>query len=452
MLVGVSGGLDSMVLAHALRELARMKGWRLTLAHFNHQLRGRSSDADQRLVERAAKAWKLPLMTGSGDVRGAAEKLGVSLEVAARTLRHRFFAQTARRRGISTLALAHHADDQVELFFLRLFRGNGGEALLGMKRSNPSPVDRRLTIVRPLLDVPKAALREYAAEHRVPFREDATNASLEIPRNRVRNELLPLLRKHYRAGVDQAVLRVMRIAQAENDLVRRMAEDWLRSKKKRRFSTLPVAVQRFVIQQQFLERGWPVDFDKVEFLRTRPQTPVAIEVRWAESASVQGPNERTPARPRRVRLDRNGLVHQVEDSAPRKRQPASHQLSIVRAAGVARFGRLTVRWQVLEGNDLRRKVKFGPGVEFLDAERLGNSLVLRLWQPGDRFQPLGMGKECKVQDFLTNAKVPRSERHSLVFGATRKGEVFWIEGLRISERFKLTRTTRRCLRWEWERR
>ena len=129
--------------------------------------------------------------------------------MAARHLRHRFLARTARLKKLTHIALAHHADDQVELFFVRLFRGSGGEGLSGMSYVNPSPMDPKCQLVRPLLDFNKSQLADYAKRHHISYREDATNSSSAILRNRVRHELLPLLRKSYQAGIDQTVLRAM---------------------------------------------------------------------------------------------------------------------------------------------------------------------------------------------------------------------------------------------------
>src|SRR5208337_2330462 len=151
-----SGGVDSMVLLHALHRLAKQHGWQLTVAHFNHRLRGRASDADENLVRRTAAAMKLAVVAGRADVKAFARKSKLSIEMAARKLRHEFLAREARKRKIRIVALAHHADDQVELFFLRLLRGTGGEGLAGMKWRSPLSADPRLTLVRPLLDVTKA--------------------------------------------------------------------------------------------------------------------------------------------------------------------------------------------------------------------------------------------------------------------------------------------------------
>ena len=173
ILVAVSGGVDSMVLLHALNVLVLETGWKLTVAHFNHHLRGRSSDADERLVRRVARDLKLKIIVGHGDVRKFAKTHGLSIEMAARQLRHEFLALAARRVKARKLALAHHADDQVELFFLRLLRGAGSDGLSGMSPVSPSPADPKLKIIRPLLEISKHALVEFARGRRILFREDA---------------------------------------------------------------------------------------------------------------------------------------------------------------------------------------------------------------------------------------------------------------------------------------
>src|SRR5271166_5428149 len=119
MLVAVSGGLDSMTLLHALKTLSAKYPWKIVVAHFNHRLRGRASGEDERLVRETASAMKLRVVAESADVKAFAAKSRLSLEMAARKLRHEFLARTARKQNIKTIALAHHADDQVELFFLR---------------------------------------------------------------------------------------------------------------------------------------------------------------------------------------------------------------------------------------------------------------------------------------------------------------------------------------------
>ncbi len=304
-LVAVSGGLDSMTLLHALHALSSRHRWKPTVAHFNHRLRGRSSDADEKLVRQVAARLKLPVVVGRAEVRSFAKKSKLSLEMAARKLRHEFLARAAREQKIRVVALAHHADDQVELFFLRLLRGAGGEGLAGMKWRSPSPVDPKITLVRPLLDTTKEELERFARENKIRFRDDATNFSTDLLRNRIRHELLPLLRKKYQPGLNRTVLRLMEIVSAEADVAGKIARQWLKiswrsrgdeaqiksGKRKRKaesekletphvvsnsFASLPVAVQRRVLQMQLLGAGVPMDFDLVEQLRKADQARISV--------------------------------------------------------------------------------------------------------------------------------------------------------------------------------
>ena len=498
ILVAVSGGLDSMVLLRVLHELAPGHGWQLRVAHLNHQLRGRSSDADARLVRRVAAALGLPCVVGRSEVRESAQAGGLSLEMAARKVRHNFLARLAARMASPTVALAHHADDQLELFFLRLLRGCGGEGLAGMKWRSPSPANPEVGLVRPLLDQPKAALRQWAASNKVLFREDASNACLDIQRNRIRHHLLPLLRRQYQPALHRTILRLMDIIGEEAAFAAQEAREWVAHWSGGRraqggggraatpFLELPVAVQRRCIELQLAAQGLDPDYELVEQLRKRPGR--AVSVRQSRLAGIEagqtirvgrsvpphrGPlpegeaqgegesgrdNRKTaevpcsgPQSPRRVlsvSRDAEGLLR-LSQAEPAVFRPATLRQDLSERAGEALFDGLRLGWLITRGGSKPR-----PGRaqrEFFDAERVGTPVVLRHWQPGDRFQPIGMPVPVKLQDLFTNQKVSRRQRHELIVAATARGDLFWVEGLRISERFKLRQTTKRRLQWTWER-
>ena len=483
ILVAVSGGLDSMVLLRVLYELAAGHGWQLRVAHLNHRLRGRSSDADARLVRRVAAALGLPCVIGRSEVREFARAGGLSLEMAARKARHEFLARQAARLAWPTVALAHHADDQLELFFLRLLRGCGGEGLAGMKWRSPSPANPKVALVRPLLDQPKAALRRWAAARKVPFREDASNAQLDIQRNRIRHELLPLLRRHYQPALHHTILRLMDIIGQEAAFAGQEARQWmaqwssasggrsaatseglrlgLRLGAGRRsaatpFVELPVAVQRRCIELQLLARGLEPDYELVEHLRTRPDCAVSVGRAPMAQGQTEGPGQRTepegsPLRARRVMSvsrDAQGLVR-LSGAEPARFRMGTLEQSLCEKAGEVLFEGLRLRWRITRGG---RKPRLGQaGREFFDADRVGTPVVLRHWQPGDRFQPIGLPGPVKLQDLFANRKILRRQRHESIVAATAQGKLFWVEGLRISERFKLRQRTKRRLQWSWER-
>ena len=450
IVVAVSGGVDSMVLLDILHELNRKHGWKLIIVHLNHELRGRSSDADERLVRRAAKRLKLKAVVSRERVREFSKENKISLEMAARKLRHDFLAKTARRVGARRIALAHHANDQVELFFLRLLRGSGGEGLSGMKWVSRSPSDPKLKLIRPLLDVSKEDLRAYAEKKRIAFREDRTNASLDIQRNRIRRELLPLLRKKYQPAVMKTVLRVMETLGAEAELASDIAAAWLNERKrpetKRRaeaggsFEDLPVAVQRRCLQLQLREKGVEAEFDLIERLRKRANITISMRG-GAREMKIN------TAVPLLVTRDSAGLIH-VGAAGQIKFDDVSQELELGRS-GQAAFGSHRLFWQIKNGK-LQVIPRRSLAQEVFDADRIGSRITLRHWRPGDRFQPIGMQSSVKLQDIFTNERVPRARRHQLIVAVARNGEIFWVEGLRISERFKLTKGTIRRLHWRWQ--
>jgi len=445
VLVAVSGGLDSMALLHLLRELSSRHRWKLTVAHFNHQLRGRSSDADEKLVRQTAAAMRQPFVAGRANVRGFAQNSKLSVEMAARKLRHDFFARTAAERKIRIVALAHHADDQVELFFLRVLRGAGGEGLAGMKWRSPSPVDSKITLVRPLLDAAKAELRGFVRESRIRFRDDATNTSLDMPRNRVRNELLPLLLRHYQPALAKTVLRLMEIVGAEADLAGEIARQWLkktvgdgppgRPRTPRRgvptFKDLPDAVQRRVLHLQLSEAGVPADFELIESLRQSADVPVNLGPQLSVLREATGAVSLRLARPSDFNANESS-VH------------------LAGRAGEVEFDGVRLGWRLETGANFARPHGRN-ACESFDADRVGGRITLRHWRPGDRFQPIGLKSPVKLQDLFTNRKIPRARRRELMVAAAENHEIFWVEGLRISENFKLTPQTRRRLVWRWRR-
>lgn len=426
--MAVSGGLDSMILLHLLYRLSEKYHWRIAVAHYNHQLRGRSSDADQRLVEKNARILGLNCKVGSADVLIFAKKNHLSVEMAARQLRHEFFANVAKRCKIKTIALAHHADDQVELFFIRVLRGTGTEGLGGMYWKNLSPADTSLHLVRPLLDQTKKTLRDYAEAERVSFREDASNLSGAMLRNRIRHEVIPLL-KTIQPSLEKTVLRMMEIAGWDSNFVLGAALEWLSCRKRTPFDVLHIAVQRVCLRLQLRSQGLPSDFELIEELRLAANHVVTV----------------SPTR--RVYRDASGQICLMDEknTAFKTRQK---KIDLSKENKI-QFGSLEIHWafQLRKGDVIQR----GQNREFFDAEKIGQKICLRHWKAGDRFQPVGMKSPVKLQDFFVNLKIPAGNRRNLVLAETEQGQIFWVEGLRIGECFKLDKQTVRRLKWSWRR-
>ena len=246
------------------------------------------------------------------------------------------------------------------------------------------------------------------------------------------------------------------------------ASDWLqRGRMARRqppaFEKLNVAVQRRCIQLQLFGLGINTDYELVERLRLIPGQPMAVAAQVKAGTSYAQPEEiaptgrRTPAPLRRggtsellfVSRDPAGLVRR--QPVPRTDfQIGSLHIDLGSRKREAVLDGVRIRWRT-DSNRARRRPKDKVGCEYFDAEKVGSQILLRHWRPGDRFQPIGMSNPVKLQDFFTNEKVARARRHELVVAATANGKVFWVEGHRISEQFKLTKTTKRRLQWRWQR-
>jgi len=452
ILVAVSGGVDSIVLLHALNSLAFEMGWNLTVAHLNHLLRGRSSSGDARFVEAFTRRLGLRFRGTVAEVQSIARQNRISLEMAGRQARHAFFAEAALKSKSTSIALAHHADDQVELFFLKLLRG-GGEGLGGMDWIRALPGHPHLRLCRPLLNLPKAVLKEYAARMNLTFREDASNVSLDFQRNRIRHQLLPLLKNDYQAGLESVVARTMDILSAEADCVGDIARQWIKTRRPS-FSSLPVAVQRRALQSQFYAVGIIPDFAQVESLRCFPHRPVNLRKEQRNGPTEgSGPQQLLKSHEASVARDGQGRIY-FPKTAVEDLVGLDFELPIeLGLKGKRIIGGASLSWRI--ENRRGSKAISIPKVQILfecfDAEKLGERIILRHWRPGDRFQPIGMAKSVKLQDLFTNARIPRNRRHQLLLATTERGDIFWVEGIRISEQYKLTPETRKRLLWQFTR-
>lgn len=435
VLVAVSGGVDSMVLLDVLRQLAELDGFTIAVAHFNHQLRGRASDLDEKLVQKYCAKHELRFEAGRGDVKVLAKEKKISIEMAARELRQPFLEEAVLRLKCNRLALAHHADDQTELFFIRLLRGSGGDGLGGMGWSGMLRANFEFRRIRPLLNLRKQVLLAYAKRQRVKFREDASNGDTDILRNRIRGKLLPYLGKTFGTEMVAPILRTMEVVGGEADYAGQEACGWLDkllgNRKRVAFEKLHPAVQRQAVIWQLRLSGIKESFDLVETLRNELDAWIQVDAGTF------------------LRCQTSGKVEKREKSDASFRQ-AELECDLSEPAGEVLFASLTITWECSLGVEKFVKPKPVDNTEVFDAEKVGCNIRLRHWQPGDRFQPLGMPKLVKLQDWFVNRKVPMERRRQLVVAETADGRIFWVEGERIGEQFKLDKASRQRLKWQWQ--
>jgi tRNA(Ile)-lysidine synthase len=443
VLVGLSGGADSVALLLLMCELERDGALTVAgAAHLNHQLRGGEADEDEAFCARLALTLDVPFLAERMDVAALARAQKRSVEDAARVARLAFFERAAAALGADVIAVAHTKEDQAETFLLRLLRGSGTRGLAAIhprvRLPTEAPAARRW-VIRPLLDVARADLRAYLAGRGQAFREDSSNADVAIPRNRIRHELIPSLESRFSPRVTEVLAREAALARQDEEFLQAEA-----IKLAARIVLTDVAVRIDAtglscapralssrVAQAALERmagSKSITCDHVERL-------LALADGAAEGCAVSLPGQYAVRaggsivlRPGRGRTPGNSFAFSL--SIPGEVELGSQGLAVGAqlAAGGAPIG------------ENRRQSKWAArGSEVGVATRaLELPLVVRNRRPGDRFRPLGAPGGRKLQDFLVDRKVPRDERDALPLVVDGRDRIVWVVGQSVAEDFRVT--------------
>jgi tRNA(Ile)-lysidine synthase len=447
--IALSGGSDSIALAHIIRALDAAGELRAVgFAHFNHQLRP-AADDDERFCVRLAETFGWPIVVEREDVAARARQERRSLENAGRTARHAFFERARLRFGADVVAVGHTRDDQAETFLLRLIRGAGPRGLSAMHPRNGS-------IVRPLLSCRRDELRAYLAARLVAYVEDDSNADVRILRNRVRAELLPLIQGRFNP-------RIVDVLADEADLARDLwhwletsARDLLCNARLPRaesatgdpraqvvqldvaqFMAQPSPVRRCAVWRAMsaLGSGRPISFKHVQ---------AVLRLFEGESApAVDSPGQRAERLGAKVvltsRLPRLGRYG--EDCSNFFDVPLSIPGEVpVPLAGCV-LSAETSPDGVADLEDFRQNA----AVAIVRRDRCGGQLRVRNRRPGDRFRPVGLGGRKKLQDFFVDRKVARKERDAVPLVVDETDQIVWVAGHGIDEAFRVTEPSQAVL-------
>ncbi|MGH9382689.1 MAG: tRNA lysidine(34) synthetase TilS [Vicinamibacterales bacterium] len=430
VLAAVSGGSDSVALLFILRELA-FKGETNVcgLAHIDHRVRGSESADDATFCRLLAERVGLPFVIGEEDVPAVAAREGLSIEVAGRQVRHRFLSEAARSLGADRIALAHTRDDQAETLLLRLVRGAGPSGL-----SSIAPC--RGALVRPLLDSTRAELRSYLAGLGESWREDSTNEDRANPRNRVRHEVLPLLRAHFNPRVDAALARTADILRKDHALLDELAIEAAAR-------TLSQTGGRVTVDLTAL-RGLPAALARRVALKALETANPGRSYGLEEADSVRSLAAGLAAPDvAGVRMERSGQSVVIQKRGDRGAAGVGFELALPVPGSVTDPWGV---WEVAAEGPVAAPSSFGSASGeaqvAVDAQRLGDGLHVRSRRPGDRLQPLGMTGRKKLQDVLVDRKVPRDQRDHVPIVTNASGQIVWVAGHALDEGFRVTpRTT-----------
>ena len=440
VLVGVSGGPDSVCLLDAAASLRDDTGCGVHAAHLDHGLRGDEGRADAAYVAGLCDRLGLPLDTEHADVAALAKEARQSLEEAGRNARYDFFARVARRRGADIVLVAHTADDQAETVLLHLTRGAGLAGLGGMRplSSWRSP-DGDLRVGRPLLGLSRADTEAYCAARNLSPRHDTSNDSLDFARNRIRREVLPALRKvNVEAGGNAA--RFADLAAQAVDYLDAQARDWLKSNASTRGDAVALpraqlAAQHPALRAHVLREALREFVPALQGLGSRHLDAVDDLCAGASGRRADLPGGVA------AYTESADLVLRVGPSPPPAAPIEPHDLTL---PGVADAGPWRVEGRLVPVSEPFPDGRYAAHLDPSAACRV----TVRSRRHGDRFQPLGMRESKSLQDFFVDAKVPRADRDGAPL-LLADGEIIWVVGHRLGERAKVRDGAPEALRVEF---
>lgn len=413
LLVGVSGGVDSMVMLHTLHSL----GCKLHIAHCNFMLRNQESNDDEALVIQYAQTLSIPISTIQFNTREYATQHHISIEMAARDLRYTWFKKISAEYNCTKIIVAHNQNDSIETFFINLLRGSGIKGLQGIPMKNG-------TIVRPLLTTTRAQIEAYAKQNNITYRTDSSNLENDYVRNKIRNKVLPLLQQ-IAPDAQQAIATSMQNLQQTYAVYKH---------------TILTELQQItentpngcIINEQALLQHQHSPALAFELLHPYGFNSDVIQQIIASFGSQSGKQFESPSH--KAIHDRNTLYIEAR----------KHSKNFCKTIPLAQSTIQTPYGEFIctinNVNDIH--IQKNRNTAYLDADKLSQELTLRPWKPGDSFVPFGMYGTKKVSDYLIDEKVPLHTKQDVLV-LQSNNDIVWLVGYTIHNSYAITNNTKR---------
>lgn len=433
VLVGVSGGPDSMALLYILRDLQNTFSHKLFVAHVNHGIRGEDADKDEGYVKEHCVKLNIPFFCTKVNMNEYAKIHKLSSEEAGREIRYKYFRQTLLQLGGGIIAVAHNKNDQAETLIMRFLRGTGLDGLQGMDYCNKD-------VIRPLLDIDRVDIEEYCRLNKLNPRIDKTNSQAIYGRNKIRLELIPYIQNNFNQGIIDTLNRTSKVIKNDNNFINEYTEqafDRVKIEHKRNeiilnnieFSTLHPSIKARVVRysmEKILGQLKGIE-EKHIFsilkLSTEQNTGKTIHI----TNNI------------RVKISYDNLIIQKE-FVNKVCKDFEVKLNVIGSTYIEPLQKEIITNIVTE-KDIGTNLRF---IKFFDYDKIKGNLIVRNRKSGDRFTPFGMEGTKKIKDFFIDEKVPRDKRDMIPL-IVDKEEILWVVGYRISDKYKVTKDTRKIL-------
>ena len=408
-ILAISGGVDSMVLLDGFNKLKL----NVEVAHFNFQLRGKESDADEELVKEICSKNNVPFNKNTCDTAIYATEKGLSIQEAARELRYNWFFIFLQEKNADYIVTGHHADDSIETFFINLLRGSGIKGLSGIKNTQH--------IIRPLLPISRLYIELYAKKNNVSFRNDSSNESLKYKRNFIRKKIIPQLNKEIETSSSSILKSISHLAQANEYLAKKLIED-----AEKITSTIGNTI--FIETKQLIENIVLYSaLSKYGFNQSQVES-IQSDTKAIGKKHYSSTHE--------LLVDRNQLAI----------QPLKHQLpGVFEIPALGDYNSpFRIRLNIIKKP---ASLRTGKNAILIDADTIKFPLKIRKWEEGDSFVPFGMKGKKKLSDFFIDEKFSQFEKEDSWI-LISNNEVVWLINHRLDDRHKVSRETINVLQIE----
>lgn len=434
ILVAVSGGIDSVCLLDVLFILKNQFLFDLAVAHLNHKIRGKEADEDEAFVKSLAEKYNLPFFLQRINVEERAKNMSASVEEAGRILRYDFLKRAGQSFSANYIATAHNLNDQAETVLLNIIRGTGIAGLRGI--ADKVEISKKMYLIRPLIIFTRKEIEEYAKERNLKWREDSTNNLLEYTRNKVRHKLIPLLENEFNPQIVHNLSKLASIAQVSyriiSDYIKHISEKFIIVKNK---NEVELDIQNFKYFDNFIFGdlvqyifntyfNYSLNFQQIDNLRSLLNAETGKYLMLSREIFVYKNRQKLCFIRKEIKVENDLVVR------------------------IPKIGHTFWNDYFVEFEEVPLEsfvINSDKNIEFFDYEKVGDEILIRNWNEGDKFVPLGMKQEKKLSDFFVDEKVPLYKKTQIPVFLTN-GEIFWVGGLRISEKYKVTKKTKRILK------
>jgi len=416
----VSGGVDSVVLLDVLKRLQPKFEYQIQVIHFNHQVRGEASKADERFVEKLAEQYGFRFQSGRlrDDVKNVSETF-------LRDQRLKFFSRFAEGHKNALIATGHNLNDNIETFMMRLARGSRLRGLTGIH-------PKRGHFIRPLLEISRPEIVDYARRHHINFRQDQTNYDTKILRNKIRHDIIPYLQKELEPDLINNLMRVIEDLVDHRDIYEQKLEEAIGSATKRTKSGISLHRKRYLQFSKVIRRGLIEYCISTVYPLNYSISDRSLQL-WDTYIAEALPGKK-------MTFLENGLAFSERHYIVFGDIPDHRDESYRLIAGRSLL--IHDRYRISLTPVARSEVEFhsDKNVEYIDADRSGNILTVRFWQKGDAFKPLGMRNFRKLSDFFIDLKVSKLLKKEIPI-VCRGDRIIWVAGYRLDDSFKVSPTT-----------